>query len=46
MVDVTGTWVGGPSLKSYEETIFALSTFSRRSRDLIRSKNADTMCFK
>jgi hypothetical protein len=43
---VTGTWVVGPPLQFYEEVFFALYTFSRRFRDLIRATNADTTCFR
>jgi len=40
----TGTWVVGPFVQFYEEVVFALCTFSRRSRDLIRATKADIKC--
>ena len=39
------TWVVGPSLKFYEETIFALSTFCTAKNALIRATNATPKCF-
>jgi hypothetical protein len=41
-----GTWVGRPSLKSYEEVFFEPYTFCRRKIRLIRAANAITRCFR
>ncbi len=41
----TSTWFRRQSLKSYEGLFFALYTFSRRQRGLIRAPNAASKAF-